>query len=431
MRRFTRSGVGRSLLPFLLALTLLLAACTPFASFDRGRNTNQYYNPSQEKFYQGSQGVTMRFDQMPPRLFYYGDAQGSSANDFPLSVEVHNEGTSYSRGAIFLSGYDPHLIQFDEVPLATSYPGACSLRVGDFSLNKLGFFMQCGQGFTMGGHEGNWLDSISVRGRQWFKNDWLKDLTFNFDKTDAGGTNVQIGLDKINFGYREHGLLLISILSGLSFQKFLGQEYLLAADNYDYPGGEIDYKEFNGHLVSWPEGADEIDQHFLVTNCYMYSTFAAPTVCIDPQPYSTNRKVCNPKVASWSGGQGAPLAITRVTQENTPRHAIFHITIQNVGHGTVYNPGSLEKCSPYYPGGAKSSDLNQVWVGEVRIDKYGLECTPRNVIRLDPNGRGELTCTYPIQHAQLNSAYQTPLVIELWYGYSETMQRTVPVKRIS
>lgn len=418
----------RHVLPSLLLLTLLLGACTTLGP---SKNKNPYYDPVRAKYYEGTNGIQVRFDQMPSQLFYYGNAPTSAANDFPVSVEVRNTGSSYSRGGIFISGYDPNLIQFDEVPIGGSYPGACSLRVGDFSLNKLGFFFQCGEGFTMSGHEGNWLDSITVRGRQWFKDNWLKNVLFDFKQNNNGNYQFNLGLDKISFGYREHGLLLLSILAGLSFEKFLGTEYLLAADNYDYPGGEIEYVQFNGHIVNWPEGTDVIPQTFLITNCYMYTTFAAPNVCIDPQPYNTNRKVCNPDVDTWSNGQGAPLAITRVSQENTPLHAIFQIEVQNRGKGTVYDPGSLEKCSPYYPGGAKSSDLNLVWIGEVRIDDYRLTCTPRNVIRLDKSGHGEFTCTYPIEYAQINNAYQTPLVIELWYGYSEVLKRDVPIKRIT
>lgn len=411
----------------VIMLLILVAGCTVPG---RSSTQNQFFDPTQARYFQGSQGVVARFDQLPSRLFYYGKTPRSSANDFPLSVEVWNKGASYTRGAVFISGYDPNIIQFDEIPIAQSYPGACTIRLGDYSLNQLSYFMQCGDGFTMRGHEGNLLDMISVRGSTWFDDSWLSNVIVDYQETN-GGRRFDVTFDDLSFSAREHGLLLISLLSGLSFQAFLGREYLLAGDTYDYPGGESDYIEFTGHLINWPEGADQITQHFLLTNCYMYTTFAAPTVCIDPQPYSTNRKVCSPSVATWSNGQGAPVAITKVWQENTPRTAVFHIDIQNVGSGTVYDPGKLEKCSPYYPGGAKSSDLNTVWIGEVRINDRDLDCTPRNFIRLDQSGRGSFTCTYPIEYAELNSAYQTALVIELWYGYSEVLQRDVPIKKVT
>jgi len=162
-------------------------------------------------------------------------------------------------------------------------------------------------------------------------------------------------------------------------------------------------------------------------------------VCIDPDPNSDVRKVCTPKSKTWSGGNGAPVAITSIEQENTPRKIIFRINVKNIGRGTVYDPGKLEKCSPYYPGRVTPEDLNIVYLGDVRIGQTGLRtsahggmsCYPE-VIRLDPNTKsGSVTCTYPIEFTQLKSAYETPLVVELWYGYSETEKRNIAVKRVT
>jgi len=413
-----------------LLVVLLLAGCTVFS---RGGNSNQYLDPTQAKYYQGTDGVEMQFDQLPPRLYYYGNVPDSSVNEFPFSIQVWNEGASYSRGAVFVSGYDPHLVEIDKIPIGKSYPGACSLRIGDYSLNRLGMTMQCGDNFQWSGGEGNWLQSITVKGKTWFDNSILSSLIVNFDH-QSSGSSLDIVFDdtKLSFDKREHGILLIALLAGISFEKYLGQEFLLAGDTYDYPGGEQDYVPYTGRIVNWPEGVDTIKQHFMATSCYMYTTFAAPLVCIDPQPYAETRKVCSPAMASWSGGQGAPLAVTSVTQESTPRTAVFHITVRNVGGGTVFDPGQLEKCSPYFPGGAKASDKDAFWIGEVRIGTTSIRdrCTPDGRVRLN-NGQAEFTCSYPIEYAELNSAYTAPLVVELWYGYSKTIDRIVPVKRVS
>ncbi|MBR9693155.1 hypothetical protein GOV07_04485, partial [Candidatus Woesearchaeota archaeon] len=254
-----------------LSFLLLLFAISACGGTSQNRN---FYviDPAQAVYYQGLQGVQARFDQIPPRLFYYGDVPRSSVNDFPVSVEVWNKGTSYTRGGIFLSGFDPNLIAFDEIPIAQSFPGACSIRLGDYSLNQLSYFMQCGDDFTMRGNEGNILDMISVRGINWFDQwDWLDNVILDFTQFEGGEWRFDMGLDDITFGAREHGLLLISVLAGLSFQEFLGLEYLLAGNTYEYPGGELDYIQFNGHLIDWPQGADQIQQHIMLTNCYMYT----------------------------------------------------------------------------------------------------------------------------------------------------------------
>jgi hypothetical protein len=411
----------------LLVLLLLLAGCSLYP----GQNTNPYYDAERMKYFQGYNGVEAMYGQFPPRLYYYGNAPGSTANDFPFSVQIQNRGASYTRGAVFVSGYDPSLIEIDQIPITKAGQGACTLRLGDYSLNTFGMFFQCGENFQWSGQSGDWLKSISVRGKTWFSDSILSKMIVNYQHTNSGD-RVDFTLDKNTFTYdqREHGILLIGMLAGLSFQRFLGQEYLLAGNTYDYPGGEMDYIDYTGHIVTWPQGTDEIPQTFQLTSCYMYTTFAAPMVCIDPQPYSENRKVCTPQAATWSNGQGAPVAVTQVTQENTPRTAAFHITVRDVGGGTVFDPGQLEKCSPYFPGGAKPSDQNVIWIGEVRIGDQLLTCSPAQELRLQ-NGQVSFTCTYPIQYAELNSAYQTPLVIELWYGYSKVTQQLITVKRVT
>ncbi len=417
----------KRLLPLLL-LTFLLAGCT--GGFFQGNNQNQYIDSTRAQYYQGPDGVEMSFDQFPPRLFYYSNAPGSSANEFPFSIQVWNKGASYSRGAVFVSGYDPNLIRIDEIPIGTGLQSACTLRLGDYSLNKLSAVLQCGDKGYARFDEGKGLQALSVYGKRWFSSSILSQINLAVNNQN-GGYQVNLGFGNYtSYGEWEHGLKLIALLSGLSFQDFLGQEYLLAGDTYDYPNGEIAFKQFTGHIENWPEGADQVPQTFLATDCFMYTTFAAPVVCIDPDPYSTNRKVCTPLAATWSGGQGAPVAITSITQESTPRTAVFNIQVRNIGGGTVYDPGSLEKCSPYYSGGAKPNDLDTLWIGEARIGDRELNCNSGQMVRLH-DGQGSFTCTYSLQNDQMNSAYQTPLVIELWYGYSKTITKSIIVKRVT
>jgi hypothetical protein len=168
-----------------------------------------------------------------------------------------------------------------------------------------------------------------------------------------------------------------------------------------------------------------------LTNCYLYTTFAAPLVCIDPDPYSDVRKVCSPDQLSFSGSQGAPIAITSIEQEASPRRSTFRINIQNVGRGEVFDAGQIQKCSPYIADRVRPSDKNVVYVGDIRIGNQRLiDCTPRGFVRLQ-NGRGTITCSYPYEFVGLQSAYETPLYVELWYGYSDTELRQMQIKRIT
>ena len=177
----------------------------------------------------------------------------------------------------------------------------------------------------------------------------------------------------------------------------------------------------------------ETDVSFLVTSCYLYTTYATPIVCVDPAPFSQDEKVCYPGQIDLKGSQGAPVAVSRVYQENTPRSVIFTIEVRNVGRGKVINPGYMELCSPYYPGRLSSQDENIVVLGDIRLSgsPQRLRCVPdNNLIRLR-DGVGQITCTYDLEYATAKSAYKAPLVVELWYGYSESQIRNVHVKRVS
>lgn len=427
----------------IVSLLLVLSACG-IGGPGGGPNTNPFYDPAATGFYQGYDGVVMNFNQFPPTLFFYADDIGGKSNEIPFGIEVHNVGGSNTRGGIFISGYDPNMIQIEGHEIGKSYANACSLRIADYSLSQLGAVFSCGRDFSArvgGGGGGGLLKTFTARGipgSQYFSADStigqaLEQVTFNYDNVGDGMHEFDFDFgnsDVFSLDYYNRGLKLMMFLAGISFEFYNGEEYMLPGNTYDYPGGGIEYIPYTGYIMRWPEGADAVPQTFMATNCYMYTTYASPVVCIDANPYVESNKVCIPRVHEWRNGQGAPIAITQVIQEQTPRRAVFHIEIQNVGGGTVFDPGQLEKCSPYYPGGARSSDLNIVWNPEVRIGDQPLFCQPQPYVRLQ-NGVGRFTCTYDLEYVDINSAYETPMVVELWYGYSQTIQNRVLVKRVT
>jgi hypothetical protein len=433
----------------MLGGLLLLGALMGCTLFYGGRNENPYLNNDYERFYVGTRGIEAGFVNLPTRLYYYGP-QDNAGNAFVIGADVHNMGASFSRGGIYLSGYDPNLIAFREVPIHGGALGACGLSIGSIGFGELGGIFRC-DGVEVSGGAGITnikINSIGelVKGinerfdnkKNWLDSTKFDDTSVQFTHNPTGN-NFLVNFNTAHIEYFQHGRLFIAFLAALNFMKNGGREFLLAGNTYEFPGGEGDYFEYNGRIVDWPPGLDQTTQKLLLTSCYQYTTFADPVVCIDPEPESDNYKVCRPYAKTWGGGNGAPVAITSVEQENTPRKVIFHINVRNIGTGTVYDPGQLEKCSPYYPGRTTQSDLNVVYLGDVRIGQVGLRntgglggmtCYPE-IIRLDPNTRsGSTTCTYPIEYAQLKSAYETPLVVELWYGYSQTQQRDIYIKRV-
>ena len=424
-------------LVFLLLALLVLSSCSRIPG--RRDPSQQFGNFEDNKYYQGFHGVEMAFvPGMPPsRIYYYGDTYD---NTFDVNVEVGNVGSSWARGGIFLSGFDPTMMEFIGINPGRTSGRACIIDIGNIGFGEFGGTMRCENFFLGAGSQG----TFEIGFRNLFGSSGPYAGTFDISRLfggidawyrhSSGQDRLSIGFNNpgIDIEYANHGRLLIALLQGIDFSRSFGIEYLLAGDTYEFPGGEIGFVNFDGNIVNWPPGLDQTYQTFMVTNCYLYATYAAPVVCIDPAPFSQSRKVCRPKPFTGTKGQGAPVAVTYIEQENTPRQAIFTIHVRNVGGGQVYDPGRLEMCSPYFPAMVSNDDLNVVYVGDVRVsgDLQRLDCTPNDFVRLNPQtGEGIITCAYNIPFSGLKSAYQTPIVVELWYGYSKTIERRVLIKR--
>jgi hypothetical protein len=433
----------------IIALMALMVTIVGCGYIGGSRNENANYNTAYAKFYKGTRGVEAVFKSMPTRFYYYGP-QDQQGNMFNIGIDIHNRGASYTRGAVFLSGYDPNLIVFEGFHPGRGSLSACGISFGSIGFGQLGGIFRC-DGVEISGGQGitnvridSWKNLIGDISKRFPDAQWLSpdkfDMNVNIQNNPAG-TNFLVNFNdaSIHADYFQHGRLFIAYLAGLDFIKLGGREFLLAANDYNFPGGEATYFDYKGTIVDWPAGLDQTKQSLLLTSCYQYTTYADPIVCIDPEPFSDSRKVCRPQSRTWSGGNGAPVSVTSVEQENTPRKIIFRINVKNVGRGTVYDAGQLEKCSPYYPRRTTPADLNVVDLGDVRVGTMGLAgrggrggitCYPER-IRLDPTTRaGSTTCTYPMEYGDIKSAYQTPLVIELWYGYSEAIQRDMYIKRV-
>lgn len=429
----------RGLLITIALLLLIILALSACSRIPRTRQS-QFINFEDNKYYQGFQGVEMRFvPGLPPyKMYYYGSDYD---NNFDVNVEVANIGSSWARGGLFLSGYDPNMMDVAGINPSRSSGRACMIDIGNIGFGEFGGSLRCEDFFIGAGTGGTFefgIQDLFGSNGPYSGKFSLEKLFSGIDiyhKETAGGQNRwSIGFNNpgIDIAYANHGRLLIALFQGIDFARNFGLDYLLEGDTYEYPGGELAYINFDGNIVNWPPGLDQSYTTFMVTNCFLYATYAAPVVCIDPTPFSDDRKVCIPRTFTGTKGQGAPVAVTYIYQENSPRQAIFEIHIRNVGGGDVYDPGRLEKCSPYFPGRVTNEDKNVIYIGDVRVsgDLQRLECTPNDYVRLDPiTGEGIITCSYIIPFSGVRSAYQSPLVVELWYGYSKTMQKKVLLKR--
>lgn len=177
--------------------------------------------------------------------------------------------------------------------------------------------------------------------------------------------------------------------------------------------------------INLPSGTDTLSFNLLVAACYNYETDASLPVCIDPDPYGVvAAKACIPHGATAGGGQGAPIAITSVQQESLPNKAIFKITVSNSGGGQAYQYPPLTSCM-----NLKYSEVDRINYESITIGtNIYSECSPQSPVMLT-NGKATITCIFDIPSTQ-NQAFTSSLNIKLKYGYMNTIQKPVTVKRI-
>jgi len=196
---------------------------------------------------------------------------------------------------------------------------------------------------------------------------------------------------------------------------------LYGRDQYN-SDGTYDTETFSAASVSLPEETDTYSPTLQVTACYSYKTFASPVVCIDPDPYSSEieDEVCSVQDKSLSGGQGAPVAVTRVEESVTKDNIKFKIYFRNVGNGYVIDESFITSDCP----DTDRENINKVNV-DVRLSGATASCKPANPVHL-VDGQGFVVCDTS-KPSEQTPAYTTPLQVELSYGYSTSISKPVSI----
>ncbi|MFA6073253.1 MAG: hypothetical protein WC758_04020 [Candidatus Woesearchaeota archaeon] len=434
-----KSIVKGSVLVILLLVTLVVAGCSGFSGDNRGKCSEG----DSCRFYTGSRGVMMYLDN-PQSTFYYrsSDLANLDGNTMDFNVRLKNDGASDSYGAVFLSGFSGDMFKICEVSSTSKNcvninknHGSCFFDVMslDNEVGNWNFLFGClGSSYSQFGGTTRLnigAQSIETLAKSFGWNIPLSSLQIAWN--DEGILNFGIGTD---FGVMNYGRSLMMVISSLNFEAIGGSTFTLKGDNAVSPGGDIDFKTFQVQMIApWPAGQDYFRIPYQLKSCYGYTTFVSPMICIDPDPFSTEKKVCTSSTYTWGGSQGAPVAVTRLQQTNTGKEVVLDITIKNIGPGTVWDAGYMESCSPYMPGSVKANMLNTVYIGYAYIGTKALDCTNYYRIRLDPTTKdARFICRYDMSDADnVGSAYAIPLRMELWYGYEETISQQLTIRKLN
>jgi hypothetical protein len=430
----------------MLTLVLTLTACSG-AIYGKNKGCSEEDFCS---YYTGTRGIITQLENPQPYLFYRSSEAGQlDANYVDFNVRLRNDGPSDSYGAVFFSGVGAETFRITRIDSAGSREvmvprtrqacyidlfnvqditdpftwnfmancfGAEYSQIGDRSRLNLGF-AQIAENF---GEVPRWLQMLADN-----------NINLGLEWRDGEMSQFNIGAD---FGLIRYGRSLMLIISGLNFEAFGGMPFYLQGDNPDYPSGEIDFKTFRLQLRGvWPAGQDYYTIPYSIKTCYAYTTFVSPMICIDPDPFSDESKVCNDFTHTWSGSQGAPVAVTRLSTQNTGKEVLIQATIKNVGIGDVWDVGYLEYCSPYFPATVTPTMKDIVYIGHMHIENRPLDCSSSFRLRLDPRTKeARLTCRYDLVNTgYVGSAYSAPLRMELWYGYEEKIDRTITVRKLN
>jgi hypothetical protein len=426
-----------------VAGVLFLTACTIGANCSQGEAC---------QYYQGSRGVVMEPQDLPNTLYYDGgEPKENNAVEFP--VRLRNVGASHTYGATFFTGFDPQTFSLYKIgpngnkePFSVPRTGGCQLVADGFSFFNpsqngpsfnFGVSGDCGNFFVRGDGNSQQVGVTSAFLQDTSIEDWMQE-NLGVSVPDADITATRSGGEwEIGFGVTGalidlwgHGKVLVAIASEFALDVYNGAEYTIPGENPETPNGGEAYKTFRAEMKNWPAGTDQYTFRYDLKNCYAYTTFVSPAICIDPNPQAPQSgKVCRGDRSISMGSQGAPVAVTNVEQDNTGSSVILNFDVSNVGNGRVIDLGMLQACSPYYPGKKRPSMYDTVYIGQAYLGNDPLDCG-RSTIRLQ-DGRAEFTCRYEFRgEYDTDSAYTRPLKMELWYGYSERIRRSINVRRI-
>ncbi len=182
-------------------------------------------------------------------------------------------------------------------------------------------------------------------------------------------------------------------------------------------------------IISLPPGSDRYEPTVTATACYYYETEANPSVCLDPRPYAEGFKACVPTPVGMQGGQGAPVAITNVIPEMTPKGPIFKITIGNVGGGDVISPN-------FGVGDCRSVPYK--FLGEIQVETIlngmGGNCKPTTP-RLESTSSATIYCSFENMWdantpGYAGSEFLTQLQIRLRYVYRSVAMQKVSIRNL-
>ncbi len=209
------------------------------------------------------------------------------------------------------------------------------------------------------------------------------------------------------------------------------QKFSLAGKSQFNPKGEFDQIHFRVKNTGILPQFESYQSDLIFRACYKYNTFASAQVCIDPDIANLNpRKTCRAFPVVLSGGQGAPVAVTRVESLMVPEgdsvHPVFAVYVQQVGMGSVVKTAGADfACT-----GGGGPLLANYAVPHASIQNMDLKCEP-NEVRVEPGKESRFICERgDMLFGPSEGTFNTILSIQLDYGFVNSVGLPLTITRL-
>ncbi len=412
------------LITTILTILLIMTACTSRES------PTQYL--TNEEFYKGTDALEIEFfENIPPNELLEN-------TPFDITIKAQNNGAHYLNGYLTLS------IEEDYMCVLTDN-GEC-FEPGD-----------------LGNYDPVTINNINQAQAEFdllMQQYTSLQLQYEAAQTEPEKKTYRDQIEALILQISEKNNFITQLKAGIIAEK--SKILLFEGQSIYNPTGGQDTLTFHAQTKEIPTLTESHLSTIIATSCYDYETITTQEVCIDTDinQLSFSEQVCTAQDINLGGGQGAPLAITKIETNIIPYtdyddtvyvRPQFIIHIQNKGNGDVVNKEKLsEACSA---AGLDRYDYDLVFLEKIMLsDEYlvyrfngynsethkeieitgdtdTIECTP-NPIKIDKDKDNYIRCTVnPGLIRQDQAAFTTPLYIDLDYGYTTSIAKDVTIEK--
>ncbi|RJQ18688.1 hypothetical protein C4580_06345 [Candidatus Woesearchaeota archaeon] len=194
------------------------------------------------------------------------------------------------------------------------------------------------------------------------------------------------------------------------------------------PQGGIEQTTLKVKNTALPPQIETYQTPIILQACYQYETLASAPICIDPDVLGKNpAKPCTVAPVSV-GGQGAPVAVTRIEPTMAPAgndiRPTFTIYLQNLGSGRVVSAPDVESACT-----TTTTTLNPTVEIAAFLQNRPLRCTQREV-RLEQGKEARIACESEQTYGPAQGTFSSILEVEITYGYINTASQSLTINRL-